>query len=321
MSKLYLLRRIVEISFFLVLYSLGSIYRWVVQVLSGRGPAIGPPIGEPLAALCESLGPTFIKIGQILSSRPDLLPPEVTIPLSRLQDRVALVGAGKIERQIEKSFGRPIAEIFEFFDPVPVSGASVAQVHRARLRTGEEVAVKIRRPHVIATVKRDLLVLDFFIRVAELIPAMRLIPVRELFGEFGRLIEQQLDFDFETNNNRRFRQNFADWKQVVIPRLIDEFCTESILTMEYLDGLMKVTALTFSPEQCQEAAVFSLHALYKMIFEDGFVHGDMHPGNIFFRQGGEFVLLDLGLVAILEPREVAEFARFFFGMVSNNGKE
>jgi ubiquinone biosynthesis protein len=157
--------------------------------------------------------------------------------------------------------------------------------------------------------------------MVQLFPAMRLVPLKGIVKEFGQVIEQQLDFTLEADNNRIFRQNFAHCQQIVIPRLYDNLCGEAILTMEYLDGLIKVGHLDLTTQEREAAAITSLRALYQMIFIDGFTHGDMHPGNIFFRRNGEFVMLDLGLVARLSGSDLIDFASFFFGMVTNNGQE
>ncbi len=317
---LYLIYRLLEIFTIIAFHSfhlgLSLIRQKVLRHYTPRSSVFG----NSLAALLESLGTTFIKIGQILSSRPDLLPANLIAPLSRLQDGVAPFNHRKIPHLIQQAFGRSIEELFESFDFTPVSSASVAQVHRARLKGGEDVAIKIRRPGLLRIVKSDLLILRLVLKIVEWFPALRLVPIRGIAEEFGQVIKEQLDFRLEADNNRRFRKNLCDVKQVIIPKLYDDLCTESILTMEYLDGLIKIDKLDFNIQQREQAAAIGLKALYRMMFVDGLIHADMHPGNIFFRKGVEFILLDFGLVAKLDDRDLKNFARFFFGMASNNGK-
>ncbi|HMB90107.1 MAG TPA: AarF/UbiB family protein [Rhodothermales bacterium] len=284
-----------------------------------RSPGKAALRGELLAGLFEALGPTFIKIGQILSTRPDLLPFETIAALARLQDRVAPVPINQITAVFQDSFGGLPEECFAVFNPVPLSSASVAQVHRARLRDGTEVAVKIRRPNVVATVQGDLLLLRGLARVLQRFPGLRLVPFEGLVEEFGQAIEQQLDFRIEAANNRKFRVNFRVMPQVRFPHLVDDLCSEAVLTMEYVEGLTKVADLMLDVAARREAATIGLKALYKMIFIDGFIHGDMHPANMFFVPGPGVILLDVGLVARLEQQDLEDFVTFFLGLAENNG--
>lgn len=318
---IYLTYRLLKIIFLFALHSFRFSFRLLIRKTLRHHRSKASVFGESLTALFESLGATFIKAGQILSSRSDLLPLEVINPLSRLQDRVAPFDHRKIPHLIEKAFGRSIDDIFESFDFTPVSSASIAQVHRARLKGGEDVAVKIRRPGLAQVIKSDLLILNSLIGIVERFPAMRLIPIRRIVEEFSLVIGEQVNFHLEAGNNRCFQQNFSKFKQITIPRLYNYLCTESILTMEYLDGLIKVDKLDFNAQQRKEAAIVSLQALYQMMFVDGFVHADMHPGNVFFRDNVEFVILDFGLVARLSDSELKDFASFFLGVATNNGKE
>ncbi|HJQ23888.1 MAG TPA: AarF/UbiB family protein [Blastocatellia bacterium] len=287
--------------------------------LFGLGSAPKSLLGHSLAKLFESLGATFIKIGQILSSRPDLLPPEIVAPLSLLQDRVAPFDSKKIPGLIRDAFGQPIEAIFEHFEMAPIFGASVAQVHKARLKDGREVAVKVRRPGIPNKVKGDLTLLRLCASTLSLIPAMRLVPLKELIEEFGQAVAQQLDFSIEAESNRRFRENFSGFDNIKFPVPVGELCTESILTMEFLKDLKKIEALDFTPDERKAVAIEGLRALYKMIFVDGFIHADLHPGNIFFRRG-EVIFLDFGMTATLVGDDLKNFVDFFYGMASNNGK-
>lgn len=277
--------------------------------------------GDHAAGLCERLGPTFIKLGQILSARPDLLPAGVAVPLARLQDQVRPFESRLVPRIIEEAYGRPLGEVFISFDLVPVSAASVAQVHRARLADGRLVAVKIRRPGVVRAVEDDLRILRFCARNLSRLPFMRTLPLNELVEDIGTPIRQQLDFTAEAENNARFRRHFLGAERIKFPELVEPLCTDDIIVMEFLERLQKVNSTGLSAAEHRCAALAGLHALYKMIFLDGFIHADMHPGNVFVREWGEFVILDTGLVARLSEVEQRDFVNFFFGLVNNRGLE
>lgn len=281
----------------------------------GGGAALA---GAALADLFERLGPTFIKVGQVLSARPDLLPAGVAGPLARLQDRVAPLYPGGAERVVRESLGRA-AGAFRRFDPVPVAAASVAQVHRAELQDGRVVAVKVRRPDAVRLIDRDLRLLGAAARLAGRLPALRSAPLEEMVADIGSAIREQLDFVREAENNRRFRVHFAGVDLVQFPRLVDELCGDAVVTMEFLDGLERVDADGLPADRRRDVALAGLRALYRMIFVHGFVHADMHPGNVFLGRWGEFIILDTGLVARLAPDDRSDFAEFFFGIVENDG--
>ncbi len=298
--------------------------RWALRLgltrLRRPAPPAGALLGEVLADLFQALGPTFIKAGQILSARPDLLSPTVAGPLARLQDQIEPFDARLVPGLLQAAFARPLEEVFASFESAPLSCASVAQVHRARLQDGRDVAVKIRRPGIVRRVERDFRLLRLLARTAARLPGMRTVPVVELVGEIERPIVQQLDLAHEARSLRQLRRNFAGHERIRIPAPIDELCRDSVLTMEHMAELQKVTAPGFSTHERQAAAQAGLRALYKMIFVDGFIHADMHPGNVFLRGRGELVLLDLGLVAVLDETDQRDFSDFFFGIVCNDGR-
>ncbi len=315
------IRRFLEIIFLVLLHGTRFSVRGAALFVRRRREQYGPLLGESLARLCEALGPTFIKAGQILSSRPDLLPAGVVAPLVRLQEQIAPFDGAHIPRIIEAAFGRPMNELFDSFDLTPVASASIAQVHRARLKDGRDVAIKIRRPGISRQVENDLRILGFMSKVLSALPGMSTVPLTELVSDIGIPIRQQLDFYLEAANNRLFRQHFARIEHVKMPALVEHLCVEDVLTMEYLDGMQRVDAESFTAQERKTAALAGLRALYKMIFTDGFIHADMHPGNVFIRQWGEFVILDMGLVARLDDTDQRDFVDFFFGLVNNQGRE
>lgn len=313
--------RFLEITFLVVLHAMRFSAHGAYLLVRRRREQCGPLFGESMAQLCEALGPTFIKAGQILSSRPDLLPASVVTPLVRLQDRIAPFDGTRIPRIIETAFGRPLNELFDSFDLTPVASASIAQVHRARLKDGRDVAVKIRRPGVSRRVENDLRLFAFMAKVLSALPGMSTVPLTELVSDIGIPIRQQLDLHLEAINNRLFRQHFAAIEHIKMPALVEHLCVENVLTMEYLDGMQRVDAAKFTAQERKTAALAGLRALYKMIFTDGFIHADMHPGNVFIREWGEFVILDMGLVARLDDADQRDFVDFFFGLVNNQGRE
>jgi ubiquinone biosynthesis protein len=274
-----------------------------------------------LTLWCEALGPTFIKMGQILSCRPDLIGRRCAESLRRLQDDVSPLEFSVVSRLIEDSLGRGLYEAFEWFDPVPLSSASVAVVHLAGLRNGRTVAVKILRPGLSEVVHSDVEAMRRIAGWLERVPAWRDVPLRNTIDELAAIIAGQLDLRAEAENNRRFRRNFSGHAVVRIPALVDELCTASVLTMEYFPGLRRVDELQPSSVAAAGIARQSLHAIFQMIFSDGFIHADMHPGNLLLREDGTLALLDAGFVADLNSDDQRDFASFFFGMVSNRGRE
>jgi ubiquinone biosynthesis protein len=320
-SSLSAILRFLEILLLVVRYGTGFCVRVAYLCLRRRRDRYAQVCGESLAAFCEALGPAFIKAGQILSARPDLLPAGVGAPLRRLQNQIAPFDGAQTPKIIEAAFGRPLHELFEAFELEPLASASIAQVHRARLKDGLEVAVKVRRPGVSRVVNNDMRILRFVAKALSSLPGMRAVPLPELVEEFVGPIKQQLNFRLEAANNRRFCEEFVRTEHIRLPALVDDLCTDNVLTMEYLDQLQRTDFNNLSTSERKTAALAGLRALYKMIFLDGFVHADMHPGNVYVREWGEFVILDTGLVAILDDDNQRDFVDFFFGLINNEGRE
>jgi ubiquinone biosynthesis protein len=292
--------------------------RFGARVLFRRG-SVRWALGQSLAECAEQLGPTFLKIAQILSSRPDLLSPELTAPLARLQDQVRPFDSRRIPALIEAAFGRRIDDLFSRFDLEPVSAASIAHVHRATLKDGRTVAVKIRRPGIDTIVRRDFRLLRLLARCGSALPMLRVMPLQELVEEIAAPILLQLDFVQEAAANRALRRNLQSSEDVTIPALVDVLCTESVLTMEFLDDLQKVTGDVLDVLARRRAALAGLRALYRMIFLNGVVHADLHPGNFFVRPFGRVAILDTGLVIHLSEDTRRDFVDFFFGIVNDEG--
>lgn len=274
--------------------------------------------GNRLAALCTQLGATFVKVGQIMSTRPDLLPPHIIAGLGRLQDNVGSFASRHIERAFSEDFGKPPRDLFSAFSTAPIASASVSQVHRATLADGTEVAVKVRRPRIEQIVGFDLAVMRFFARLLALRPSYRLLAPLESVNEFGAAIRMQIDFENEAENNRRFHENFAGDDEVVLPRVIPELSSRRILTMTFIEG-KKVLEATTDPGERTRLAQIGFRILLKMVFADGFVHADLHPGNILVTPAGKVALLDVGLTATLDETSRRIFAQYFAAWAQSDG--
>lgn len=275
--------------------------------------------GRILASMLERMGPTFIKLAQVLSSRPDLIGDRIAVPLGRLRDHVSPLPAATIVKIIEESFGVPLSRVFTSFTKDPIATGSIAQVHLAVLEQGEVVVVKVQRPLLDAQMAGDFALLGYFGRWLERVPRFRRVPFRNLFREFEVPIRAQLDFEREARNSQRFQRNLGKRAFVRIPRVVPELCNPTVITMEYIENLIPVERLELSPEARRGAAEAGLEALYQMIFVDGLVHADLHAGNVFFRPNGDIVILDFGLIAILDDELRKQFREFFFAMATNHG--
>ena len=252
--------------------------------------------GEILAATLERLGATYIKFGQILSTRPDLFGPGITDALARLQDRVPPFAFAVVEQVVSEDLNAPARQRLQSIDPEPIAAASVAQVHRARLDTGEVVALKVQRPKARAQVERDLLLMAWGARLADRLPNLRLLSLPGSIERFAEAMHGQLDFRLEAANNRRFAANFAKLEGVGVPALYSGLCTERVLAMELIEGVKATDPARVGGDRAKLARR-GLKAILQMVFEDGFVHADLHPGNILLTDEDEVILIDLGLVA------------------------
>jgi ubiquinone biosynthesis protein len=275
-------------------------------------------LGRVVVDLFRELGATFIKVGQIMSTRPDLIPDYVSRKLQHLQDDVGPFPLAAVLRTIERDLGRPVSQVFPEFAPVPLASASVSQVHKARLPDGRLVAVKVRRPDVVELCIFDLAVMRIGARALNAIPSISTLAPVATVEEFGRAIFSQLDFRVEARNNRRFRENFRAEPMVVFPEVIDALSSERILTMSFIEGT-KILSTRQTRSDPKRVARLGLQVLLKMIFEDGFVHADLHPGNIFITPDDKIALLDLGLVGELDEPNRRGFTRFFAAWAQRDG--
>lgn len=277
-------------------------------------------VGRALVALCHRLGATFIKVGQIASTRGDLLPPELVEELASLRDRVPPFPFEAARRVIETSLGRPIEAVYATFDPTPVAAASVAQVHRATLHGGAVVAVKVRRPDIAEKVALDRSILLSAARLAErLVPSLRLVSLAEAVATFCAAVEHQIHLTNEADHNRRFRANFEDEPDLHFPALHESACSDEVLTMEFIDALDERDLFSHGVD-VHRVVMTGMRCVCRMIFSHGFVHADLHPGNMRFEQDARIVLFDLGLVGQLDDGDRLTNARLLFAFATGDGK-
>jgi len=264
------------------------------------GPVPDRRTAQRFRKLLVDLGPTFIKLGQILSSRPDILPSHWVEELSELQDAVPAFPMAEVRAQIERGLGRKVEECFAVLEETPLASASIAQVHRAVTHAGERVVVKVQRPRILQRIESDVGILYQLARVVEaVIEETGVYTPTGIVEEFDRSIHEELDFTNEARNARSMAEASKDRPTLVIPRVHDELSSEGVLTLDYVEGV-KVSDVTrergYDPEQVARNII---EAAFRQIFEDGLFHGDPHPGNVLVLPDNRVALLDFGLVGRL----------------------
>ena len=258
---------------------------------------------ERMRLALEELGPTFVKLGQILSTRPDVIPHAFIREFEKLQDNVPSFSFEEVLVQITGELGGPVEQFFAEIDPIPLAAASIAQVHRARLRTGEAVVIKVRRPGIVAVVESDISALMALAGLAE-----RHVSGSELYDpvgvvrEFARTIRREMDFSREGHTIEKFRDNFTRTPWMYFPRVYWEQSSRGILTMEYIAGI-KVSDRGKLTDQGLDGKLIARRgadAFLEMVLNHGFFHGDLHPGNVLILPGNVICLLDFGIVGRLD---------------------
>ena len=283
----------------------------------GLEELLAPNFGIRLRRTLDDLGPTFVKFGQLLSTRQDILPESVLSELQKLQDTVAPIPLAVAQGVIERELGAPVGEVFASFDKVPLGSASIGQVYRAYLKDGKEVAVKVQRPEAWERVEADLALMRDLAALLNARFGERLfIDVSELVAEFEGVVRRELDYEAEAQNARRFGHNFAG-TQVKIPEVYRELSTGRVLTMEFIEGTRfhEVRPLLMAPGERRRVAAMGAEAIFKMAFDDGFFHGDPHPGNLILTPEGNLALLDFGMVGFMSRGDVEALSRLFIATI------
>ncbi len=266
----------------------------------------------------EELGTTFIKFGQILSFRRDILSEDFIIELQKLQDNVPPFSLEQVREEILSQFGKPVEKLFASFDEIPLAAASIGQVHRAKLFNGKDVVVKIQRPGIKAIIDTDLNILANLAKLMEkYIPEARLYDPVGLVEEFSRSITRELDFRLEGRSADRFREMFKNSKTVYVPEVIWEFSGNHILTIEYSVG-KKVTDIDGDIKYRQRLAKNFNEIYLIQIFEHGFFHADPHPGNVFFLDNGRICFHDFGIMGHLDDEMVDNLANIFLAFMDKD---
>jgi ubiquinone biosynthesis protein len=281
----------------------------------------GTARGRHLREMLDELGPTFVKFGQLLSTRPDIVPPDIIAELRGLQDDVRPFPFADVERTIAEELGQPIERLFIEFEEVPLAAASIGQVHRATLPNGKRVAVKVQRPNAPRQIEADLALMYQAARLAkERIRALDFIDANEIVDEFSRSIRQELDYRHEGRNADAFHHNFAGHPHVAVPKVYWTYTRSRILTLEYLDGiqLADLELEHWSLDQRRRLAYLIAETWMTMIFRQGFFHGDPHPANIMVLSPERIGLVDFGLAGKLTDDDMSKLTRLFIDAANEN---
>ncbi|MBX5437648.1 MAG: AarF/ABC1/UbiB kinase family protein [Alicyclobacillaceae bacterium] len=284
-------------------------------------PELAASLYERIRVTLEELGPTFIKVGQVASLRADLFPAELVRQLAKLQDEVAPVPFAAIREQVEAELGQPLEEAFAAFDEVPIGSASIGQVHRAVLRTGEQVAVKVQRPHIEEQIQVDLEVLADIARLAERrLDWARHYQLSEVVDEFRRTLTAEVDYTVEARNAERIGRMFEHDDTVCIPAIHWDWTTPRVLVMEYVEGV-KLNDLARLDEQGFDRKLLAArasHAVFTQLLIHGFFHADPHPGNLVALPGHRILFMDFGMVGRLTPEMKERLAALIVGLMRRN---
>jgi len=326
------LSRLREISSVLIRHGLGDVVRRTGlasaleragQILhwgeASKSAEIEPQ--ERFRRSLEELGPTFVKLGQVLSTRPDLLSPRWIAELERLHSDVAPVSFDELLPQVEKALGRSPFDVFADVEREPHAAASIAQVHRAKLASGAPVVLKIRRPGISAKIAADLRLLDHLANLIEheMPEARRYAPV-QVVAQFRRSLERELDLAVEARHVDRFARNFADDPHILIPKVYWDFTSSQMNVQEYVAGIRgtDLPAIAASDLDRKVLAARGSDAVLKMILVDGFFHADPHPGNVLYLPGNRIALIDFGMVGRLSALRQSQMVDLLAGIVGQD---
>ncbi|MGH8551644.1 MAG: ABC1 kinase family protein [Methylococcales bacterium] len=324
--------RLHDLASVLIRYGFGDIVRraGMGHVLERTGKALRWKYVEDLTLLeppqrvrraLEEMGPSFIKLGQVLATRVDLFPPEWIREFEKLQDQVPSLPYAELAKQVEEDLGAPIEDIFPSFEKEPLAAASIAQVHRARLENGDPVIVKIRRPNIRRMIEADLRLMERLARVAEseLSELQRYHP-KEVIHQFTLSLHRELDFATESRNAERMARNFADNPSILIPKIYWEWVGERINVQEYIDGIpaRHPETLAAAGLDCKRLAKRGADAVLKMVLIDGFFHADPHPGNVIFLPDDRIAFIDFGMTGWLSEARRDQIVGLLHALVNRD---
>ena len=281
------------------------------------------PRAVRLRKALESLGPIFVKFGQMLSTRRDLLPTDLADELALLQDRVPPFPTAQALDVLEGFYGKPIDEVFRDFERTPVASASVAQVHLARLPDGTEVAVKVLRPGIDRVIEHDLALLEVAAMLLEKIwPEGRRLKPREVVAEFNKYLHDELDLMREAANCSQLRRNFKDSALLIVPEVYWDWCGSRVMVMERMHGvpISQTPALLAQGNDLKALSREGVEIFFTQVFRDGFFHADMHPGNIFVHRDGRYIALDFGIMGTLNEVDKSYLAQNFLAFFQRDYK-
>jgi ubiquinone biosynthesis protein len=265
----------------------------------------------------ERLGPTYVKLGQILSLREDLLPRRITYELRNLQTKVPPISYEDAKKVIEGEFNGPLRHIFREFSPKPIGSASLAQAHIAYLRNGQKVVVKVQRPGIVPIITNDLRLMKRLAWILQQIPYVKDFQPQKLIQEFSDYTMKELDFTQEGKHADIFRENFKDHEDVILPKVYWEYTTRKVLTLEFIEGIKpddseKLKKLGINGPR---VAALGTRVVIKQLFIDGFFHGDPHPGNIFIVDNEKFCMIDLGMVGQFTPKTMNAMFLYYYYLI------
>ena len=297
--KLKILKRAKEISIQLSKLGFYNIYEYFKFLLGLEVDKSVKP--QKIRETLEALGPSFIKLGQVLSTRPDILPEEVIIELTKLQDKAPEVEFNEIEKILNKSFGN-YKEIFVYINPRPIASASISQVHEGFLYTGEKVAVKVKRPNIEDIIELDIALFQWLFSFLEKhSKTAKELNLKAVIEEYERTIRKETNFEIEAHYLDIFRKNFKESKTFYIPKIYKKLCTKDVLVLEFIEGvkISHIEKIKKRGLSLKTVAENLTDAYFKMVFEDGIYHADPHPGNLFVMEDGKIACLDFGMVGRL----------------------
>ncbi len=284
-------------------------------------PQVDRSMPERLRMAFEELGPTFVKLGQVLSTRSDLLPEAYIEEFTKLQDGVLPLSGDIVRAQIEKELGIPIEKAFAEFNPSPLAAASIGQVHEATLFTGEKVVIKVQRPDISKQIENDISLLAFLANLLErYVPETQIIGPTIIVDEFFRSISYELDFKVEANNMQKMAENLSTFPEIAIPKVYKELSTNRILTQQKFEGIRVTDTKALEAANIDRKFVVQVgsRAFFKSIMLDGLFHGDLHGGNLFILPGNRLGIIDFGIVGRLSPKSRDQLANMVMALLTED---